>query len=71
MPKTHRGRPPTYPIGIVPDISPAEPTAEQGPEAQPEPPAASATRVKWVDYATAVGVDPTGLTIAQIKKKVG
>ncbi len=67
MPKTHRLRPATYPIGILP---PAEPAAEQGPEVSPEPPAASAPKSKWVDYAAAVGVDPGGLTIVQIKKAV-
>ncbi len=70
MPKTHRDRPPTYsyPIGIVPPAEPA--TVEQGPEVSPEPPAASARRTSWAVYARKVGVDPTGLTIAQIKKAV-
>ncbi len=72
MPKIHRDRPATYsyPVGVLPD-PPAEPAAEQGPEEDaPSPPAASASRSKWVEYAAELGVDVAGLTKAQIRKKV-
>ena len=69
MPKIHRTRAPSYPIGVLPE-SPAEPAAEQGPEGSPSPPAASATRAKWADYAAELGVDTAGLSKAQIRKAV-
>ena len=68
MPKIHRTRAPSYPIGVLPE-SPSEPAAEQGPEG-PSPPAASANRQKWAAYAAELGVDVEGLTKAQIRKKV-
>ena len=68
MPKIHRNRAPSYPIGVLPD-SPAEPAAEQEPEG-PSPPAPSASRRDWVDYAVELGVDVKGLTKTQIRKKV-
>ena len=69
MPKMHRNRAPSYPVGVLPDL-PAEPAAEQGPEESPLPPATSATRTKWAAYAAELGVDVQGLTKAQIRKKV-
>ncbi len=75
MPKNHRDRPPTYsyPVGVLVDAQPAA-TADEPPEDTAlqdlSPPAASATRAKWVDYATAIGVDVAGLTKAQIRNLV-
>lgn len=74
MPKTHRNRPPTnysYPIGVVPSDPPTGATADAGSEVSPEPPAPSANKPAWEAYAEAVGVDPAGLTKAQIRKAVG
>ncbi|MCH8130738.1 MAG: hypothetical protein IIC70_12685 [Acidobacteria bacterium] len=68
MPKLHRNRAPSYPIGVLPDL-PAEPAAEQEPEG-PSPPAPSANRQKWAAYAAELGVDVEGLTKAQIRKAV-
>ena len=67
MPKTHRNRPPTYPIGVLPEEVEAEPSVEVLPRT---PPAASATKSKWVDYAAELGIDVAGLTKAQIRKAV-
>ncbi len=70
MPKTHRDRPPTYHIGVLP-VSPA-PEPDEQPAAVPiPPPAASATRKKWAAYAESVGVDTAGKTKAQIREAVG
>ncbi len=74
MPKIHRDRAPTYsyPVGLLPP-APA-PSADEPPEATAPhdlpPPAASATKTSWAIYARKVGVDPTGLTKAQIRKAV-
>ena len=69
MPRNHRDRPPTYPIGVLP-VSPA-PEPDEQPVAVPiPPPAASATRAKWATYAEALGVPTLGLTKTQIRKKV-
>ena len=69
MPKVHRNRAPSYPVGVLPE-SPAEPAAEQGPEEDAPSPPTSATRTKWAAYAAELGVDVEGLTKAQIRKKV-
>ena len=70
MPKNHQGRPATYsyPVGLLP--APATQAGPRSEEDAPSPPAASASRQKWVDYATAIGVDVAGLTKAQIRKLV-
>ncbi len=74
MPKNHQGRPATYsyPVGLLPAPAPIADTPSEAPESSttPTPPAASATRAKWAAYATAIGVDPTGLSVAKIKKAV-
>ena len=67
MPKTHRNRPPTYPIGILPEVVEAEPSVEVLPVT---PPAASARIDAWRAYAVKLGIDVTGLTKPQIKKAV-
>jgi hypothetical protein len=69
MPKAHRNRPVSYPIGVLPEDR-AEPPAE-APESQHAPPAASARKAEWEAYAISVGVDPTGLSKAQIRAVVG
>ena len=63
MPKNHQGRPATYsyPIGYLP-TSAAEPSEETAP-----PPAAKAAIADWRAYAESVGVDPAGLSKAQIR----
>ncbi len=70
MPKNHQGRPPTYsyPVGLLP--APAPKADERSGEVAPSPPAASASRQKWVDYANAIGENVDGLTKAQIRKLV-
>ena len=74
MPKNHVGRPATYsyPVGLLPaPATPADtPPEETAPQDLP-PPAASASRQKWVDYANAIGEDVAGLTKPQIRKLVG
>ena len=68
MPKTHANRPPTYPVGVLPvPAEVEEPSAEVLPRT---PPAASASRAKWVEYADSIGVEVKGLTKAQIRKVV-
>ncbi len=77
MPKVHQGRPATnaaasYPVGLLPAPAPKadEPSEETAPQDLP-PPAASASRAVWVEYAKALGIVVTaGTTKAQIRKAV-
>ncbi len=70
MPKAHKNRPATYsyPVGLLP--APATQADERPGEVAPSPPAASASRQKWVDYANAIGENVDGLTKPQIRKLV-
>ncbi len=68
MPKIHRGRPPTYPVGVLPTV--AEPSEVPKPPKALSPPAASARIGLWRDYAASLGIDTEGLTKPQIKKAV-
>ena len=74
MPKIHRLRAPSYPVGVLPDVVEvlveAEASAEV-PGSPPAPPAASARIGAWRDYANQLGVNTAGMSKAQIRKKVG
>ncbi len=68
MPKIHRDRPPSYPVGVLPAAAPPEPDP---PFSIPAAPAVKASIAEWQAYARALGFSTAGMTKAEIRKAVG